>query len=56
MAFLQHIMHSMLVARKVMEETPHVMLVVENMRRGDDPETACIKALEHIVSKNEWVK
>jgi L-asparaginase/N4-(beta-N-acetylglucosaminyl)-L-asparaginase len=30
-------------------------LVVENMRRGDDPETACKKAVERIVSKNESV-
>lgn len=31
-------------------------LVVENMRRGDDPETACRKAVERIVEKNDTVK
>lgn len=31
-------------------------LVVENMRRGDDPETACKKAVERIVNKNESVE
>lgn len=31
-------------------------LVVENMRRGDDPETACKKAVERIVSKNKSVE
>lgn len=30
-------------------------LVVENMRRGDDPETACKKAVERIVEKNDSV-
>ena len=30
-------------------------LVVENMRRGDDPETACKKAVERIVDKNDTV-
>lgn len=30
-------------------------LVVENMRRGDDPEAACRKAVERIVKKNESV-
>lgn len=31
-------------------------LVVENMRRGDDPETACRKAVRRIVDKNESVE
>src|SRR5699024_3032169 len=31
-------------------------LVVENMRRGDDPETACRKAVRRIVQKNESVE
>lgn len=31
-------------------------LVVENMRRGDDPETACKKAVERIVQKNDSVE
>lgn len=31
-------------------------LVVENMRRGDDPQTACKKAVQRIVEKNESVK
>lgn len=31
-------------------------LVVENMRRGDDPETACRKAVERIVQKNDSVE
>lgn len=31
-------------------------LVVENMRRGDDPETACKKAVQRIVNKNESVE
>lgn len=31
-------------------------LVVENMRRGDDPETACKKAVERIVHKNDSVE
>lgn len=30
-------------------------LVVEQMRRGDDPETACRKAVQRIVEKNESV-
>jgi len=30
-------------------------LVVENMRRGDDPETACKKAVQRIVDKNKSV-
>lgn len=30
--------------------------VVENMRRGDDPETACKKAVQRIVDKNESVE
>lgn len=30
-------------------------LVVEQMRRGDDPETACKKAVQRIVEKNESV-
>lgn len=30
-------------------------LVVENMRRGDDPETACKKAVQRIVEKNSSV-
>lgn len=30
-------------------------LVVEQMRRGDDPETACKKAVQRIVEKNETV-
>lgn len=30
-------------------------LVVENMRRGDDPETACKKAVQRIVDKNDSV-
>lgn len=30
-------------------------LVVENMRRGDDPETACKKAVQRIVEKNNSV-
>lgn len=30
-------------------------LVVENMRHGDDPETACKKAVQRIVEKNESV-
>lgn len=31
-------------------------LVVENMRRGDNPETACKKAVERIVQKNDSVE
>lgn len=31
-------------------------LVVENMRHGDDPETACKKAVERIIEKNESVE
>lgn len=31
-------------------------LVVENMRRGDDPEMACKKAVERIVQKNDSVE
>ncbi len=31
-------------------------LVVENMRRGDDPETACRKAVERVVQKNDTVQ
>lgn len=31
-------------------------LVVENMRRGDDPETACKRAVERIVQKNDSVE
>jgi len=31
-------------------------LVVENMRRGDDPETACQKAVQRIVEKNDSVE
>ncbi|SMO88889.1 isoaspartyl peptidase/L-asparaginase family protein [Fodinibius sediminis] len=31
-------------------------LVVENMRRGDDPETACRKAVQRIVEKNDSVE
>lgn len=31
-------------------------VVVENMRRGDDPETACRKAVERILSKNKTVE
>lgn len=31
-------------------------LVVENMRRGDDPETACRRAVERIVQKNDTVE
>ncbi|MCW9707600.1 N(4)-(beta-N-acetylglucosaminyl)-L-asparaginase [Aliifodinibius sp. 1BSP15-2V2] len=31
-------------------------LVVENMRHGDDPETACRKAVQRIVEKNESVE
>lgn len=31
-------------------------LVVENMRRGDDPETACKKAVERIINKNSSVE
>ena len=31
-------------------------LVVENMRRGDDPKTACQKAVQRIVDKNDSVE
>lgn len=31
-------------------------LVVENMRRGDDPETACKKAVQRIIDKNDSVE
>lgn len=31
-------------------------LVVENMRRGDDPETACKKAVQRIIEKNKTVE
>lgn len=31
-------------------------LVVENMRRGDDPESACKKAVQRIVEKNDSVE
>jgi len=31
-------------------------LVVENMRHGDDPETACRKAVDRIISKNDTLE